>query len=320
VIALLLALSLAAIPPQIPEGRARYRVEIAGAPIGISELAVSCSGDGCAVRWRSRLRLPAAAGGGLRARRIDARLDRAGGIRSAEVEVDGVRRSLPGDPTVVPLSVAELLLGARQGGCIPVVDEETGRRGRACGELEGGRLRVEALGVVEQVVLDDDGFPAEVEIASQGTRFVREAGAELPLAPPPLEVRVPGPPGDGVPRRFCGHPVDPPPPPVDPWAFPPPRPDGSSCREQASAYAAAVRRRGIPARIALGVAHDGRGFVWHAWVEARTAAGWVPIDPAFGQVPAEGPRFTIARHGGAPASEAQAGRRILGCWGRASVE
>jgi transglutaminase-like putative cysteine protease len=72
--------------------------------------------------------------------------------------------------------------------------------------------------------------------------------------------------------------------------------------------------------VAVGVAHDGDGFVWHAWVEVRTAGRWVAVDPAFGQVPARGPRFTIARHAGDAAGLAEAGRRILACWGRARVE
>ncbi len=319
-IGLLAAVALAAAGPAIPQGRARYRVEIAGAPVGFSELSVSCSGPGCTLLWRSRLRLPAASGGTLRTRRIEASVDRAGGLDRLEVEVDGVRRSPPHRRGMVPLSLAELVLAARGGGCIDVLDEESGRSGPACARIEAGRVRVEVLGVVEEVSPGADGFPDAVEIEAQGTRFVRDARAEVPSAPPPLQVRVPGPPGGGAPRRFCGLAPDPPSPEVDLSSLPAPRPDGSSCRDQARAYAAALRRRGMAARVALGVADDGRGYVWHAWVEARTAAGWVAVDPALGQLPALGPRFTVARHGGDPASLAEAGRRILACWGRASVE
>ena len=230
------------------------------------------------------------------------------------------RRFLSGGPETVPLALAELVLAARGGGCIEALDEETGRTGPACARVEAGRLRVEALGVVEDVTAGKDGFPDAVEIPAQGTRFVRDATAEVPDAAPRLEVRVPGPQEGRTPSRFCGRMADAGPPRADLSAFPEPRPDGSSCREQAQAYAAALRARGIPARVAVGVAHDGAGFVWHAWAEGRTAAGWLAVNPAFGQLPARGPRFTIARQAGDAAGVAEAGRRILECWGRVSVE
>ncbi len=318
-IGLLAAVAIAAAGSAIPQGRARYRVEIAGAPVGFAELSLSCRGSRCALQWRSRLRLPAASGGALRTRHIQAIVDRSGGLDRLEVEVDGVRRAPAHRPGIVPLSLTELVRAARGGGCVDVLDEESGRSGVACATVDRGRMRVKVLGVVEEVSPGEDGFPAAVEIAAQGTRFVRDPRADVPPAPPPLEVRVPGP-GSGAPHRFCGIDPDPPSPEVDVSALPAPRPDGSSCRDQARAYAAALRRRGIPARIALGVADDGRGYVWHAWVEARTAAGWIAVDPAFGQLPARGPRFTVARHGRDPATVAEAGRRILACWGRASVE
>jgi hypothetical protein len=315
---------LAATPP-LPEGFARYRVEIAGARVGVAALSASCRPGAeprCAVTWESRLRLPTASGGALRTRRIHARLDRQGRIRGPiGVEVDGIpgRREAP--PSALPLSAAELVLAARGGGCVDVIDEETGRTGQACAEAVGGMLRVVALGVVEEVQLGEDGFPEVLEIPAQRTRFVRDAEAKVPDVPPPLEARVGGPAAGRSPRSFCGHELDPPAPTVVPAAFPKPEPNGKACREQAAAYAAAARRAGLPSRLALGVAHDGRGFIWHAWVEVRTAAGvWVPVDPAFGQLPAKGPRFTIARHAGDPAEVAAAGRAILACWGTAHVE
>jgi hypothetical protein len=323
VIPLVAAALVAAGGPGLPTGAARYRVEIAGAVVGVAELSVECGAreGGCALRWESKLRLPAASGGMLRTRRITASVDAGGGLLGRpEVEVDGVRR--PGHLArgAVPLSAAELVLAGRGAGCVEVIEEETGRTGRACAANEDGRLRVEALGVVEEVVPGADRFPEAVEIRAQATRFIRDPAATVPEMAPPLEVRVPGPGAGRPPRRFCGRAPDAPAPAVDLSALPEPRPDGSSCRDQADAYAAGLRARGIPARIALGVAHDGEGFAWHAWVEARTAAGWVAVDPAFGQLPARGPRFTIARHGGDAAGLAEAGRRILECWGRTSVE
>jgi hypothetical protein len=320
VIAFLAAVALLASGTGLPEGRARYRVEISGQPVGFSELSVSCRGPDCALLWRSSLRLPSASGGMLRTRRIRARLDGAGRHGSRGVEVDGVRRTPPARPGMVPLSAAELVLLARPADCIEVLDEETGRSGSACARSRGAHLQVDVLGAVEEVTPGADGFPEAVEIEAQGTRFVRDARADVPSVSPALEVRVAGPREGGAPRRFCGLAPDPPSPEVDLSALPVPRPDGSSCRAQARAYAASLRRRGIAARVAVGVADDGQGFVWHAWVEAGASGGWVAVDPALGQLPARGPRFTVARHGGDAAGEAEAGRRILACWGRASVE
>lgn len=321
-IAVLLAVLGAAQP--LPEGSARYRVEIAGAHVGVAALAASCRAGAeprCAVTWDSRLRLPTASGGALRTRRIHARLDQAGRIRGAvSVEVDGVPGRVAVAPGAMPLSAAELILAARGGGCIEVVDEETARTGTACGEPAGALLRVVALGVEEEVLPGADGFPEVVEIPGQRTRFVRDPDARVPALPPPLEVRVVGPPEGQPARRFCGREPDAPSPRAVLAGFPRVAPDGRACREQAMAYAAAARRAGLPARVALGVAHDGRGFVWHAWAEVRTDASWIPVDPAFGQLPAKGPRFTVARHEGGPGEVAAAGRAILACWGKSSVE
>lgn len=321
-IPLLAAAALVASGPALPSGGARYQVAIAGAAVGVAELSVECRADvSCTVSWESRLRLPEAAGGTLRTRRITATVDRGGALLGPpEVEVDGVRRRGRGGRGAVPASAAELVLSARGGGCVEVVDEETGRAGSACARREEGRLLVQVLGVAEEITSGEDGFPRQVVIPAQQTRFRRDAAAQVPGEAPPLEVRVPGPPEGRPPRRFCGRAPDAAGPEVDPEALPTPRPDGTSCRAQAAAYAAAARRHGLPARIAVGVAHDGEGFVWHAWVEVRTAGGWLAVDPAFGQLPAQGPRFTVARHGGDARSLDRAGRRILVCWGRASVE
>ena len=322
-LALLLAAALAA-PGDLPEGAARYRVELSGEVVGVASLGAACAAPPglCTVTWEARLRLPAASGGALASRRVRAPVDRRGVLAGApEVVVDG-RRPGAGDlrAGAVPVSAAELVLSARGGGCVAAVDEETGRSGQACARLEGRRLRGRILGVEEEWTVGEDGLPERVELPGQRARYVRDGAARVPASPPPLEVRVAGPPEGAAAARFCGRPPDPPAPEGDLSGLPEPRPDGSSCRAQAEAYAALVRRAGRPARIALGVAHDGEGFVWHAWVEVRTGVGWIPVDPAFGQLPARGPRFTVARHAGDPAGLAEAGRRILACWGRAAVE
>jgi hypothetical protein len=318
-----LALALLAARAEPAQGTARYRIELGGVQVGVAELAFACGGgDACRLTWSSAMRLPAAAGGQLRTKRLAGDVDRAGLLvrRRVEVDVDGATRAVPVPPDVAPASAAELLLAVRGGGCLPVVEEESGETGVACAELRGGELRATVLGVAELVTVGEDGFPAVVEIPSQRTRYVRDAGARVPEEAPPLEVRVPGPPRARAARTFCGRTPDRPAPTADPSRLPPARPDGRSCRTQAAEYVEAARSAGLAARVALGVAHDGDGFVWHAWAEVRTGAGWVAVDPAFGQLPARGPRFTIARHGGDDASLAAAGRSILACWGTASVE
>jgi hypothetical protein len=320
--ALLLAALLAAEGAALPQGAARYRMELAGAVVGAAELSHACAVPGrCRVRWEARLRLPAEAGGGLRTRRIEAPVDGAGRLTGpALVEVQGARRRVRGPAGAIPLALAELALAARGDGCALVLDEEAGRAGEACARREGGRLRLELPGAVEEVRLGADGFPDEVVLPAQGARFTRDPSAAPPAAQPPLEVRLAGPPGGGPARRFCGRAPDPAADAAPPPDLPAPRPDGRSCREQAADYAALVRRLGRDARVAVGAAHDGRGFTWHAWVEVRVGTRWLPVDPAFGQLPALGPRFTIARHRGDAAGTVEAGRRILECWGRAAVE
>ena len=66
------------------------------------------------------------------------------------------------------------------------------------------------------------------------------------------------------------------------------------CNEHTALYVALARAAGIPARIAAGVVFSDRigtkgAFYYHAWPEVYfgPAAGWVPVDPTFGQMPAD---------------------------------
>jgi hypothetical protein len=315
--ALLAALLLAGSPGfDLPEGHARYRVELSGAVVGLAELGVRCAGgQGCEVGWSTALRLPAEAGGGVRTRRLVTRLDGAG--RIDEVLVDGLPADVRHAPRgSYPASAAELVLfRSPEGRCVTVFEEETGRSGPACltAIAADGARRMTVLGVEELVRPGADDLPARVELPSQRAAYVRDGEAAVPPRVA-LSVRVAGP-AAGEAARFCGRAPDPGAPPVS-AELPPVRPDGRACQAQAAAYAAAARRHGLAARIAVGVAHDGQGFVWHAWAEVRGAAGWVAVDPAFGELPASAPRFTVARHGGDAASQRDAGRRILACWGQ----
>lgn len=318
--ATLLALALLG----LPEGTARYRIEVSGVAVGVAELAVRCAGQRCRARWETRLRLPDQAGGALAERRFETDVDREGraaGFIHRTRDGDVARDEAPVGRA--PAALAEVLLGdaAREGepACLEVFEEETLAPGRACGAFEHGVLVATVLGARERVISGAGGFPAAVELPEQGARFVRDPRAHVPARPPRLPVRVAGPADSTRAARFCDVPVDPPPPaPASP--LPSPDAPGESCRERTSAYLARAAKAGLEGRTALGVAWDGAGFVWHAWAELRDGARWIPVDPSFGELPALGPRFTLARHApGDRAAALAAGRRILACWGTAAV-
>lgn len=326
------ALALALVLAGLPEGAARYAVALSGEPVGVAELSVRCDGPRCRVTWETALRAPEEAGGAVRRRRVTSWVDRAGRLDGAvRVEVDGVARPGRAIPGRVPSAAAELaLLGAHGAGrpappaapvCLDAFDEETGRTGRACARREGERLAAEVLGEREELLAAPDGFPAEVRLPAQGARYRRDPRARVPARAPALSVRVPGPPDPSAPRRFCGLAPDPPAAGALPVGAPAPRATGQGCRAQAEAWVAEAERGGLEARAAVGLAHDGEGFVWHAWAEVRGGGGWIAVDPAFGEAPARAPRFTLGRYALEDvAARAEVGRRILACWGRSRVE
>jgi hypothetical protein len=321
VTAALLALALAA----LPQGAARYRAELSGIPVGAAELAISCR-DRCAVRFDARLRAPAESGGGLSEAAVEVEVDRAGRYRGGPLRVGraGERAAPAGIADAVPASVLEVVLAAESGPggrCIPFFDEERPEPREACARVEAGAVVADVNGVAVRIVPGRDGFPEEVLVAGR-FRYVRDGAAEVPLDPPRLAgTRVPGPVEPRRARTFCGVALDPAPDPRGAGALPPPRAEGESCREKTAAWLAAARSVGLEGRTAVGVAWDGAAFVWHAWAEVRRGGAWIPVDPSFGQAPARGPRFTVARHApGDPASRDVAGARILECWGTAVVE
>jgi hypothetical protein len=322
-----LAAALALLAAALPVGEARYRVELGGAHAGVATLAVSCAGEGCEARWSAALRAPAAAGGGPSRREVVVHTDREGRLAGAvSLARDGESRPAIARPGEVPATVLELVLAAaardaRSGhACVPAFDEETGLAARACVRRDGAALEAELVGARARITPGADGFPELVELPAQGARFVRDPGAALPAAAPRLEVRVPGPPPAAA-RAFCGAPRDPPGRDGPPAGAPAATAPGASCREKALAWIERARAAGLDARAAVGVAFDGTGFAWHAWAEVRGRGGWIAIDPTFGEAPARGPRFTLATFApGDAAGEAEAGRRILACWGRARVE
>jgi hypothetical protein len=311
----------------LPQGEVRYRFELGGETVGTAELRVRCRDASCAVRWSARTRAPEAAGGAIHARRVEVEVDQDG--RWVEgplvVQVDGEPVASRGRPGAVPVSLAEVVLArAREevSPCIEVFDEQTGEAGRACARRGGlATWDLDVRGEAERVRMGADGLPAEVTVPAQRARFVADPRAEVPAEAPRLYgVTVPGP-GEAQARRFCGIPLDPPTAGAPVARIPPPAADGPSCREKTARWLEAAARAGFAGRTAVGVAWDGSAFAWHAWAEVRLDGGWIPVDPSFGQLPARGPRFTLARWAdGDEAARAAAGRKVLACWGRARVE
>lgn len=70
------------------------------------------------------------------------------------------------------------------------------------------------------------------------------------------------------------------------------------CNEHTQIFVALARAIGLPARIAAGLAYVDGKFYYHAWPEVLLG-DWVPVDPTFGQFPADAAhiRFVI---GGLP--------------------
>ncbi len=320
----------------LPEGKARWRFEIGGEHVGVVSLAVSCLGPVCDAVWESGLRSPAEAGGRHSRRTVEVQVDREGRWQGGRLRVteDGQALRSGGIRGAVPASLAEiLLLGAVplpprkkwQGPpprgpdhCLDVFEEAGGARREACAHRDGDLVAAVVRGVTERIEPARDGFPGTVHVPDHGARFVRDLEATVPRLPPRLHgVEVPGPPNPASAGMFCGVERDPDPE-ADGLAFlPPPSAPGESCREKTAAWLALAARAGARGRTAVGVAWDGGRYVWHAWAEVRTTRGWIPVDPSFEQLPARGPRFTVATWDpGDEGARLAAGDAILGCWGR----
>lgn len=318
----LLALALTA----LPQGRADYRMELGGELVGRVTVEVRCQGATCTVHWESLQRLPAEAGGGMLERRVVLGVDAEGRAHGpVRIREGGAARQVVLPAGAVPALLVEPILAARLAlapeACVDAADESSGAPLRACGRRDGARLRIDLGGEPERVRPGADGFADEVELPGQRARFVRDRRAAVPERPPRLfGVEVDGPEEPGRAERFCGVARDRPAPGA-PATLPAPRAEGASCREQTAAWLALARAAGWRGRTAVGVAWSGAAWAWHAWAEVRVGEAWVPVDPSFGQSPARSPRFTLAawEDGDEPA-RAEAGRRILGCWGRSRVE
>ena len=319
----MLAAALAGLPAAASR---RYRMEIGGAPVGVAVLSVRCNEAGCRARFETETRLPEAGGGRVARRQVEVGTDHLGNVR--EGRVGSGAESRPVAPAGAAASIlAEVLLADAPAGtprCLRVQDEETARTGQACAARRGAWIEGTVLEEPVRFRPGADGLPDEVVLAGQGTRFVADEGARVPeRAPRLLGSAVPAPAGAEGERalRFCGvdgEPDDPePPPPGIPRDFP----EEGSCREKTASWLRQAREVGMLGRHVVGVAWDGASFVWHEWAEVGASGRWVAVDPSFRQVPAQGPRFALARFAdGDLAARAEAGRRVLSCWGKARVE
>jgi hypothetical protein len=319
VTALLLA-ALAALPDHAAQ---RYRMEIGGAAVGVATLTVRCERATCTAVFETATRLPEAGGNAVQERRVEVETDRAGTALTRRGA--GGWRRLAGD-RVASILAEVLLAGTPEGErrCLEVEDVESGRAGRACATRRGTWLTGEILGEPVRFRPGPGGLPEEVLLVAQGARFAADARAAVPArAPDAFGVEVPAPPGAeaATDLTFCGldpEPQDPAPPPA---GLPRDFPERGHCREDAAEYLREARAEGLAGRHVVGVAWDGRRFVWHEWVEVAAGNRWVAVDPSFRQIPAQPPRFAVARFAdGEGGDRAEAGRRVLRCWGRARIQ
>ncbi|WP_157698813.1 transglutaminase-like domain-containing protein [Geobacter sp. DSM 9736] len=67
-----------------------------------------------------------------------------------------------------------------------------------------------------------------------------------------------------------------------------------NCQAHARLYASLARAAGIPTKFVSGLVYlPDQGFLYHSWAESY-AGGWIPVDPTFGQVPADVTHIKLA--------------------------
>ncbi|GFO53318.1 transglutaminase [Geomonas sp. Red276] len=80
-----------------------------------------------------------------------------------------------------------------------------------------------------------------------------------------------------------------------------------NCQSHARLYASLARAAGIPTRFVSGLVYlPERGFLYHSWAESYLK-GWVPVDPTFGEVPADITHIKLVEGDSAGEMEALAG-------------
>ena len=282
----MIAVLLAAVAA-LPSATQRYRVEIAGQPVGFAELRVACDERECTVRWESALRAPEPAPDVVLGRIVEAVTEPDGRARSVRVLVDeglGTREADVGAGPV-PASAVELLLAATPDGerrCVTVREEATGDVGPACARRRGEWLEGES----SASRCASARTPARRRSRWSSPRSTRASwpipAADVPASPPRLfGTEVPLAPGAASARalRFCGIEAEPRRTARVAADIPRDFPDGATCREKTARYVAAAERKGFTARHVVGVAWDGSAFSWHEWAELWSEREWLPVDP-----------------------------------------
>ncbi len=69
------------------------------------------------------------------------------------------------------------------------------------------------------------------------------------------------------------------------------------CNEHAVLFAALARAVGLPARVVAGVVYVDGAFLYHAWNEVWLGQGWVTVDTAFDQMPADATHIKLIEGG-----------------------
>jgi Transglutaminase-like superfamily len=69
------------------------------------------------------------------------------------------------------------------------------------------------------------------------------------------------------------------------------------CNEHAVLYAALARAAGLPARVIAGVVYLDGAFLYHAWNEVWLGGGWLSVDAALDQLPADATHIKLLSGG-----------------------
>jgi hypothetical protein len=69
------------------------------------------------------------------------------------------------------------------------------------------------------------------------------------------------------------------------------------CNEHAVLFAALARAAGLPARVVAGVVYADGAFLYHAWDEVWIGSGWLTVDAAFDQSPADATHVKLVEGG-----------------------
>lgn len=67
-----------------------------------------------------------------------------------------------------------------------------------------------------------------------------------------------------------------------------------NCQSHSRLYVSLARAAGIPTRFVSGIVYaEGKGFLYHSWAESHVGY-WLPVDPTFGEIPANATHIKLA--------------------------